>query len=57
MPWNNTIYKRVMEVIKAKIKEAQKEYDDGIVVLEKKLEEDKVTLADKLVNAILGKIL
>jgi len=46
-----------MEVIKAKIKEAQKEYDDGVVVLEAKLEADKSALADKLVNTILGKIL
>ena len=54
---NNNIYRRVMEVIKAKIKEAQKEYDDGVVVLEAKLEADKSALADKLVNTILGKIL
>jgi len=54
---DNTIYKRVMLVVKQKIKEAQKEYDDGVVVLEEQLEKDKVALADKLVNAILGKIL
>lgn len=54
---NNTIYKRVMVVIKDRIKEEQKKYDDGAKDLEEQLEKDKAALADKLVNAILGKIL
>lgn len=52
-----TIEKRVMAVIRAKIKEVQKQYDDGIVALEKKLETDKTDLADKLVASITTKIL
>lgn len=54
---SNVIYKRVMTVVKSRIKEQQQKYDDGVKELEEQLEKDKVVLADKLVDAILGKIL
>ena len=65
---NNLIEQRVMAVIKAKINTAQKEYDDKVVdlketsvveiaMIKSRLTEDKVKLADTLVENILSKIL
>lgn len=54
---DSTIKNRVMAVINEKIKAKQKEHDDGVVELEKKLEEDKLALADRLVDEILSKII
>ena len=52
-----SIYSRVMKVLKAKIEEAQKAYDEGCKVLDEKLVDDKAELADKVVTSIVGKIL
>lgn len=54
---DNTIGKRVMEIIKTRIETAQKKYDEGVKELEAKLEDDKNLLADKHVSDILGKVL
>ena len=55
--FGNTIYRRVMEVVKAKIAAQEKIYRDGCTALEDKLTKDKEELADKLVQEITGKIL
>lgn len=60
---NNIIEKRVMAVVKKRIEDAQKIYDDqtkelennhkiSIENLKAKLENDKISVADKLVNEI-----
>jgi len=60
---NNIIEKRVMAVVKKRIEDAQKLYDDhtkeledshkiDIENLKAKLENDKMSVADKLVNEI-----
>lgn len=65
---NNTIEKRVMAVIKAKIEEAQKifneaekdlieTFDNDVKALGVKLEADKEDMLTNHVNKILGKIL
>lgn len=54
---DNTIEKRVMEVIKNKVKATQKSYDEGVKALEAELEERKTKLADNLVNDLIGKII
>lgn len=54
---DNTIEKRVMQVVKAKIKTAQAEYDSGVKELEEKLEREKESLMEKLVHGIVGKFL
>ena len=62
------IYKRVMAVVKAKVKEAQDSYDLGVENLDARhdqdvkdlranLSRDKENLADKLVNDITKKFL
>lgn len=65
MFFNNKIRKAVMKVIKTKIDEKQKSYDDGvknieetlendIQTLEGKAEQNKTDLAAKLVKEIIG---
>ncbi len=54
---DNTIKRRVMEVIDKKVKDTQLAYDEGVRVLEEKLVEDKGNLADKMVNDLIGKII
>jgi len=64
----DTIEKRVMSAVRGKIASAQKEFEEGCTVLEdqhkveidlanEKLETGKTTLADKLVNGIIGKFM
>lgn len=63
---DNTIQKRVMQTIKTRITTAQKAYDEKCVSLEEKYEtdlevlntklaNDKESVADSLVEGILGK--
>lgn len=63
---DNTIQKRVMAVVKARIANAQTEYDNGCVDLDEKFEEHvrvhaaerdngKNALADDLVEKIIGR--
>ena len=65
---NNLIEQRVMAAVKAKIETAQKEYNDGIfdlkensrielAMIKSRLKEDKIKLADTVVEKILNKIL
>ncbi len=51
------IEKKVMKVIRGRIASAEKEYEEGVAHLEKRLEDAKIDLADKLVSDILGKVL
>lgn len=64
----DTIERRVMTAVRTKIASAEKEFSEGCTVLEdqhkveidlanKKLEDGKTTLADKLVNGIIGKFM
>lgn len=55
--FQGVIEKRVMMAVKAKIKELQKKYEDGVVELEEKLEKDKTSLADSLVGEIINKVI
>lgn len=65
---DKTIETRVLSVIKKKIADGQKKYEDTIVKIDKdtkeeiksitaKAESAKVAAADKVVNDILGKII
>ena len=52
-----SIKKRVMKVIDAKIKEAQKEYEKGCVEIDRDAENQKSVLAEEKVKQIIGKIM
>ncbi len=65
---DNTIRKGVMKIIDAKIENAQKMHDDEVKVLDERLEKEierlrtsnevnKVNVADKHIQNILGKII
>ena len=65
---NNTIRKKVLAIVEAKIAVAQKSYNDtcisltskhkkDIIDLNKKLQDNKEASANRLVESILGKIL
>lgn len=54
---DNTIYKRVWEVLKTKIKDLEARYKEGCVKIDEEAEAKKVALQDSLVNEVLGKIL
>jgi hypothetical protein len=51
------IKSKVMKVITARLDQADKEYRDECMVIDQQAEVAKTTLADKMVNDILGKIL
>lgn len=51
------IFKRIMDAVKAKMREAQAEYDQGVTDLNAKLENDISELEDRIVNEFLNKIL
>lgn len=53
----NTIRSRVMKAINNHIDNAEKEYVAECEVIDRKAEESKVVLADKMVESIIGKIL
>lgn len=54
---SNTIRSRVMKAINAKIDSAEKEYETKCDEIDQKAKDDKVVLADQMVEEILGKIL
>ena len=54
--FNDTIKKRVMEVVKMKIAVAEVDYQEGCKKLDEKLQEDKEALANKLVENITHKL-
>lgn len=53
----DTIKARVMKAVNAKLAEAEKEYQLGCEEIDRKAETEKTTLADKHVEAIIGKFI
>lgn len=54
--FKGTIYKRIWKHIKEKIKEAQTEYDNGVIDLEIELEDKKKKLEENVVTKFLSKL-
>lgn len=54
---DNTIRKGVMKVVEARIAGAQKDYDAECKRLDEKLKDDKKSLADRIINDVVGKAL
>lgn len=54
---NNTIYKRVWEALRLKIRDLEARYQEGCLEIDEEAEQKKISLQDKLVDEVLGKIL
>lgn len=54
-PFKDTIKKRVMAAIEARLEKAQEKFDEGVLSLERQLEADKESLALKMVDEVIGK--
>ncbi len=51
-----TIQARVMKVVKERIGQAQKKFDENVKVLSQEFEEKKERMADECVNDVIGKL-
>ena len=55
--FNKTIGGKVMKTLNAHIEAKEKEHEDGCKAIDERAENEKVTLAERLANEILAKII